>query len=227
MERANQVSMTRRLFVAGLAAASLAACASEQKPQLSMRYDGEPDGARATRLLAAAASQIGRTQIYDPSYQAISYPGGDVPLERGVCSDVVIRAYRQGLNCDLQRLVHEDMSLAFADYPNLPKWGLSKPDANIDHRRVLNLKTFFTRKGASRSISRHFGAYEAGDLVTQTLPGDMPHISIVLDHQGMGGAPRIIHNCGKGTQISTLAFSLPITGHFRYLPVPGSRLSAA
>lgn len=219
--------MSRRLFLTGLAATSLAACASERSSQLSMGYGGEPESARAARLLAAAASQIGRTQIYDPSYQAISYPGGDIPLERGVCSDVVIRAYRQGLNCDLQQLVHEDMSLAFADYPNLPKWGLSKPDANIDHRRVLNLMTFFTRKGAARPISRSFGAYEAGDLVTQTLPGDMPHISIVLDHQGVGGAPRIIHNCGKGTQLSTLAFSLPITGHFRYLPARGSRMAAA
>lgn len=226
MKSANQSRMSRRLFLTGLAASTLAACASERTALAPTSY-GEPDTARAMRLLAAAASQIGRTQIYDPSYQAISYPGGDIPLERGVCSDVVIRAYRQGLNCDLQQLVHEDMSLAFADYPNLPKWGLSKPDANIDHRRVLNLMTFFNRKGASRPVSHSFGAYEAGDLVTQTLPGDMPHISIVLDHQGIGGAPRIIHNCGKGTQLSTLAFSLPITGHFRYLPAPGSRMAAA
>ncbi len=219
--------MSRRLFLTGLAASTLAACASERRPALAPMSYGEPDSARAMRLLAAAASQIGRTQIYDPAYQAISYPGGDIPLERGVCSDVVIRAYRQGLNCDLQQLVHEDMSLAFAEYPNLPKWGLSKPDANIDHRRVLNLMTFFNRKGAARPISRSFGAYDAGDLVTQTLPGDMPHISIVVDHQGVGGAPRIIHNCGKGTQLSTLAFSLPITGHFRYLPTPGTRMAAA
>ncbi|MBI1261228.1 MAG: DUF1287 domain-containing protein [Rhizobiales bacterium] len=214
MEKSLQ--LTRRLFLTGLAASSLAACATAPQPRLAVRRESESD--RALRLLAAAASQIGRTQIYDPAYQAISYPGGDIPLERGVCSDVVIRAYRQGLNCDLQKLVHEDMSVAFDQYPNLPKWGLSKPDPNIDHRRVLNLMVFFRRQGAALPVTHHYADYRPGDLVTQTLPGDMPHISIVADHGGFGGAPRIVHNCGKGTQFSTLAFSLPITGHYRYLP---------
>ena len=167
------------------------------------------------RLVAAAESQIGKTVVYDPAYARIAYPGGDVPEDRGVCIDVVIRAYRQGLGVDLQQRVHEDMAAHFSAYPKA--WGLKRPDSNIDHRRVPNLQTFFRRKGATLPAGEDAAGYGAGDLVTMLLPGNLPHIAIVTHHRnGEGTRPLLVHNIGAGTQLQDVLFNYPVTGHYRF-----------
>ena len=176
---------------------------------------------RAAALLAAAHAQIGVTVGYDPAYATLAYPGGDVPPDRGVCSDVVIRAYR-AIGIDLQRLVHEDMRRHFEAYPN--HWGLRRPDRNIDHRRVPNLETFFGRRGARLPPGGESADYRPGDLVTWRLPGNLPHIGLVSDRPAPLAdpalAPRflIVHNVGAGTQVEDVLFAWPVTAHFRYLP---------
>lgn len=166
-------------------------------------------------LLAAAAAQVGVTVSYDPAYTRIGYPGGDVPIERGVCTDVVVRAYRV-LGIDLQRLVHEDMRRAWAAYPKL--WGLRAPDRNIDHRRVPNLATFFTRHGQSLRVSQSDASlYAPGDIVTWRLPSGVPHIGLVTGER-RDGRPLIVHNIGAGTQIEDGLFAFTITGHYRFEP---------
>ncbi len=163
---------------------------------------------KSPKIVQSARNQIGKTVRYDPAYTALAYPMGDVPLEKGVCTDVVIRALREQ-NIDLQVLVHNDMRRHFSAYPK--RWGLTRPDPNIDHRRVPNLITFFTRQGwAVRD-----GKFEAGDIVTWELNGNrLPHIGIVSDRK-QGDTPLIIHNIGAGTQEEDLLFKHKITGHFR------------
>jgi hypothetical protein len=150
---------------------------------------------------------------YDGSYRVIPYPGGDVPANIGVCTDVIIRAYR-AVGIDLQRLVHEDMRSAFSSYPRL--WGLKGPDRNIDHRRVPNLQTFFTRKYAALPRSRNAADYEAGDLVTWMLPGNLPHIGIVSSTRASSGRLMLVHNIGRGPQVEDVLFAYDVTGHYRY-----------
>jgi len=164
-------------------------------------------------IVAAARNQIGKTITYDPSYVALAYPGGDVPIDRGVCTDVVVRALRDSLNLDLQKLVHEDMSSAFSQYPTI--WGLKKPDRNIDHRRVPNMKCYFERKGYSLPVTETKEDYHPGDLVTCTVPPNRPHIMIVSDRKSSDGIPLAIHNIGAGTREENRLFSFPITGHYR------------
>ncbi|MDP2877551.1 MAG: DUF1287 domain-containing protein [Holophaga sp.] len=166
-------------------------------------------------LVEAAKQQIGVTIYYDGSYRKLAYPGGDVPLERGVCTDVLIRAYRK-IGIDLQVLVHRDMVNHWSAYPN--PWRTKGPDRNIDHRRVPNLARFFARYGETLPISRDAAAFRAGDIVTWMLPGGLPHIGIVSDIKGDSGAPAIVHNIGNGTRIEDHLFSYKITGHFRYSP---------
>jgi uncharacterized protein YijF (DUF1287 family) len=166
------------------------------------------------RLVEAAYAQVGVTLSYDASYRRIAFPGGDVPLDRGVCSDVVIRAYR-GIGIDLQRLVNGDMHRAFAAYPHL--WGLARADPNIDHRRVPNLAAFFLRHGASLSVTGNGEDYRAGDVVTWRLPGGLAHIGLVADRRG-DGSPLVVHNIGRGAQVEDVLFAFEITGHYRYLP---------
>jgi uncharacterized protein YijF (DUF1287 family) len=167
------------------------------------------------KLVSAAEDQIGRTTRYDGSYVKIAYPGGDVPLEYGVCTDVVIRAYRTGLGIDLQKLIHDDMRRNFKAYPT--RWGLKRPDPNIDHRRVPNLQTFFQRRGAERSVSTDARDYAAGDLVTMLLPGNLPHIAIVSgDLAADSQKPLLIHNIGAGTQKQDVLFAFGLTGHYRF-----------
>lgn len=169
----------------------------------------------AAKLVSAAEAQIGWTLRYDGSYANIAYPGGDVPLELGVCTDVVIRAYRGGLGIDLQKLIHEDMRRNFAAYP--ARWGLKRPDPNIDHRRVPNLQTFFKRRGAALTVSADAKDYAAGDLVTMTLPGNLPHIAIVSAEMNADGSrPLLIHNIGAGTQKQDVLFAFDATGHYRF-----------
>jgi uncharacterized protein YijF (DUF1287 family) len=170
------------------------------------------DGSAAQRLVAAARQQIGVTTQYDGSYRPLRYPGGDVPLHTGVCTDVVIRAYRQ-LGADLQVLVHEDMKTGWSAYPR--QWGLKQPDRNIDHRRVPNLTAFFRRQNAALPVSQKGSDYQPGDIVTWMLPGNLPHIGIVSD-QVHAGRPLVVHNIGGGTREEDMLFAYPVTGHFRY-----------
>ena len=167
------------------------------------------------------AALIERTKhrvTYDGSYVSIPYPNGDVPKDTGVCTDVVIRAYR-GIGTDLQQLVHEDMQSAFSDYPSKRIWGLKKTDKNIDHRRVPNLQTFFSKYGVVLERSNNPDAYKTGDIVTWMLPGNLPHIGMVIDERDPNsGNPLIVHNIGLGPQAEDMLFNYQITGHYRYTP---------
>jgi uncharacterized protein len=168
--------------------------------------------AAAEKLIAAAESQIGVTVRYSPAYEKLRYPLGDVALERGVCTDVVIRAYRKGLGVDLQALVHEDMAAHFDAYPR--RWGATRPDSNIDHRRVPNLQRFFQRQGAELSSKPLL----PGDVVSMMLPGNLPHIAIVSAARNQTGNGFLaVHNIGAGAQREDILEMYPLTGHYRYL----------
>lgn len=168
----------------------------------------------ADKLVLDARTQVGVTLGYDPAYRTLSYPGGDVPMATGVCTDVVIRALRQqGL--DLQEAVHRDMRGNFAAYPK--NWGLSRPDSNIDHRRVPNLMTWFKRQGWALAVKQDALAYRAGDIVTWDLGRGLTHIGIVSDRQAATGTPLVLHNIGRGTQEEDILFAYRITGHYRPL----------
>jgi uncharacterized protein YijF (DUF1287 family) len=170
---------------------------------------------QAEALVTAARQQVGVTLGYDPAYRRLSYPNGDVPLDTGVCSDVLIRALRQqGL--DLQQAVHQDMRANFALYPK--NWGLSRPDRNIDHRRVPNLMTWFKRQGWALLPGRDAEGYRPGDIVTWDLGGGLGHIGIISDRQAASGVPLVLHNIGRGTQEEDILFGFKITGHYR-IPV--------
>ncbi|MGA3160750.1 MAG: DUF1287 domain-containing protein [Terracidiphilus sp.] len=174
------------------------------------------------KLAEAARAQLGVTTSYDPTWTKLAYPGGDVPRSTGVCADVVIRAARDGLGLDLQKLVHEDMLKDFAAYPARKAWGSKKPDTNIDHRRVLNLETYWTRAGA-----RLWAAYaptpgdgfpksiEVGDILTWLLDARLPHVGIVVS---VGLQTRVVHNIGRGVEESPLdAFhEQRAAGHYRW-----------
>jgi uncharacterized protein YijF (DUF1287 family) len=196
--------MLRRSFLArGLAAFAL-----------SPRDSGQ-------RLADAARAQLGVTTSYDPTYTRIPYPNGDVPRATGVCADVIVRAAREAFALDLQRLVHEDMTRDFAAYPRT--WGMAHPDANIDHRRVLNLEVFWRRVGAELWQAKEKtggdafpGALEPGDLLTWLLEGRLPHVGVVVSN-GLFGL-RIVHNIGGGVQEIALARMRDqrAKGHFRW-----------
>jgi hypothetical protein len=173
----------------------------------------------ALRLIAAAEAQVGLTVAYDPAYVRLPYPMGDLDRSRGVCTDVVVRAYRDAFGLDLQRLVHEDMARAFAAYPRL--WGLARPDSSIDHRRVPNLETFLTRKGARLVTGEQPGDFRPGDLVTQVLPGNLAHIAIVTHRRSPDGQrPLVVHNIGRGAQVEDTLLAFTLAGQFRFPPPP-------
>lgn len=178
-------------------------------------YSAGADPAFAAALTHAALERTNHRVRYDGSYRAISYPNGDVPKDVGVCSDVVIRSYR-AVGIDLQRALHEDMRVNFARYPK--KWGLLRPDPNIDHRRVPNLQIFFSRHGLALPVSDKPEAYKSGDIVTWNLRrrGDLPHIGIVSDRTAADGTPLIVHNIGQGPKLENILFAYTITGHYRY-----------
>lgn len=169
-------------------------------------------------LVEAAFARTQKPVTYSSKYYAMAYPGGDVPDDVGVCSDVVIRAYRKALGIDLQQLVHEDMLQNFELYPKL--WGLAKTDANIDHRRVPNLKVFFSRHAVELPISQNAKDYQPGDLVTWNLEGRkgfLPHIGIISNHTAADEkTPLVIHNIGQGTVVENMLFDFEIDGHYRY-----------
>lgn len=188
--------MNRRAFLLGLAAPSLA-------------FAQAPSDVGA-RIAAAAAAQIGVTTLYDPAYVRLAYPMGDVAPDRGVCTDVVIRAYR-ALGVDLQQRVHEDMRAHFSAYPKL--WGLRRTDRNIDHRRVPNLETFFARQGAGRALSQRAQDYLPGDIVSWRLRGSgLAHIGVVAE----AGGPWVVHNIGAGARLESILFSHRMMGWYRW-----------
>lgn len=165
--------------------------------------------------LADAAFLLTKDQvIYDPTYVVLKYPMGDVPANKGVCTDVVIRAYRK-LGIDLQRLVHEDMSRNFSLYPT--KWGRKKTDKNIDHRRVYNLMKFFERFGTVKKISNQAKEYQPGDIVCWLLGGKLSHIGIVSSIKSNDGLRyQIVHNIGSGQVLEDMLFDYEIIGHYSF-----------
>jgi len=171
-----------------------------------------PTQGAASRLLAAAHEQTRHAVSYDSGYTRIPYPMGDVAADKGVCTDVVIRAYRT-LGIDLQQRVHEDMTAHFSLYPTT--WGLKRADSNIDHRRVPNLRVFLGRFGRTLAVTSIPQDYAPGDLVTYRLPGNHPHIAIVSD-QYKGDRPLVIHNIGWGPKQEDSLFAYEISGHYRY-----------
>ncbi len=177
------------------------------------------NGSFANKLSNAALGRLRSNVTYDGAYIKIAYPWGDVPPNIGVCTDVIIRSYRK-LGIDLQQQVHRDMTAAFGAYPNYKKWGLSKPDTNIDHRRVYNLRAFFARRGAALPITHNPTNYRPGDLVTWMVGPDLPHIGVVVDRPSKADPRRkmIVHNIAHGVKIEDILFAFPITGHYRYTP---------
>jgi hypothetical protein len=168
-------------------------------------------------LVAAAIERTHHSVRYVSAYVRISYPGGDVPADTGVCTDEIIRSYRT-VGVDLQKEVHEDMVRNFGAYPNKRRWLLAHPDSNIDHRRVPNLMVFFQRKGESLPITNKAADYAPGDLVTWDLGGGVPHIGIVVDEKsGQSGRYMVVHNIGEGPKMEDVLFNWKITGHYRYL----------
>lgn len=168
----------------------------------------------AQKLSNAALSLTKDKVTYDPAYFIIKYPNGDIPADKGVCTDVVIRAYRK-LGIDLQKEVHEDMAKNFSKYPKI--WGLKSPDTNIDHRRVPNLRVFFAKFGNSKSIETKPELYIPGDIVTWILPGNLTHIGMVVSRKSADGKRYlIVHNIGKGQVLEDCLFKYQITGHYQY-----------
>lgn len=167
------------------------------------------------KLVAAAMERTKASVQYDGAYVSIPYPNGDVPANTGVCTDVIIRSYRQ-LGIDLQKRLHEDIAANFDQYPSKRIWGLTRPDKNIDHRRVPNLQVFFSRYGISLPVSKKPSDYQPGDLVTWMLNGNLPHIGIVSAQKSADGTPMIVHNIGAGPQHEDMLFAYKITGHYRY-----------
>jgi uncharacterized protein YijF (DUF1287 family) len=181
-------------------------------PALANPLGAEPASPQVRRSLArAAAQQVGVTLLYDPAYVRLAYPNGDLPLERGVCADVIVRAFRR-IGVDLQVEVHEDMRQSFSAYPR--HWGLTAPDRNIDHRRVPNLMTFFERKGKRLSSADPF---EPGDVVAWRLPGGLHHIGIAAEDRVAGTSrPYMIHNIGAGAKKEDILDTFAIIGHYRW-----------
>lgn len=215
--RLRPASLDRRLLLAGGLAGllPLGACTG------ALKIDAGPGS--PARLAAAAQAQLGVTTKYDAAYAALPYPGGDVPRKTGACSDVVIRAARDGLGLDLQKLVHEDMTAAFSAYPARQLWNQVRPDPNIDHRRVPNLESFFRRRGGEvwKADSKTGGAsfpepLAVGDMLTWRNAEGASHIALVTR---AGGSPLILHNIGQGAiqhGLWPMGFWRNAVGHYRW-----------
>ena len=203
--------MRRRDFLGGLTAFGVVAA----RLAAAARSNGD-------KLAAAAREQLGVTTSYDPNYTKLKYPGGDLPRSTGVCADVVIRAGRDGLGLDLQKLVHQDMVKDFDAYPARKVWKSKRPDTNIDHRRVLNLETYWTRVGARLWVASAATpgdgfpkAIEVGDILTWMLDARLPHVGIVV---GAGPQRQVVHNIGRGVELIALEefHSERAAGHYRW-----------
>jgi len=165
-------------------------------------------------VVDSAREQTRVTTSYDQSYVRIAYPGGDVPPRTGACTEVVIRAFRTA-GVDLQREVHEDMARNFSAYPS--RWGLTKPDPNIDHRRVPNLMVYFQRAGKAVAVTGAASDYVPGDVVTWDLGGGVTHLGLVSDEMdGATGRYWVVHNIGAGARLEDVLFAWTVIGHYRY-----------
>lgn len=170
---------------------------------------------KALQLSTAAIALTKQKVTYNPAYVSLAYPNGDVPANTGVCTDVVIRAYRNAFKVDLQKEVHEDMKLNFSKYPK--NWGQKTTDKNIDHRRVYNLMVFFKRKGLVKTTVTNADDYKTGDIVCWILPGNLSHIGIVIDKKSADGKRNlIVHNVGAGQVVEDVLFEWKIIGHYQY-----------
>lgn len=182
--------------------------------QLAAAVQVKPNATPLERVLANLIEQTTQTLSYDPAYVKLDYPNGDVPLERGVCADVVVRALRKG-GLDLQQAVHEDMKANFAAYPN--KWGARRPDRNIDHRRVANLMKWFERQRKALPITKPAANYQPGDVVAWELSSGLLHIGMVSNVK-VAGADRygVVHNINSGAKLEDVLLAWQIIGHYRY-----------
>jgi len=208
------------LIVASLLAGCGPSAGRRPGPVLPASDPGERPAPAADRLSASvravvdgALDQTRYTHSYDPSYVPLAYPGGDVPRETGVCTDVVVRAFRRA-GVDLQREVHQDMRRAFGQYPR--RYWLKRPDPNIDHRRVPNLMTFFRRKGRSLPITVRPEAFRPGDVVVWKLENGILHTGLVVDGPSRSAGWQVVHNIGQGAQVEDVLFQMEIVGHYRY-----------
>lgn len=202
--------LSRRTLILGAGAGlALVACGRSEADSAP----SPPAPGKAGKLIAAARAQIGVTVRYDPAYTALAFPGGDVPRERGTCTDVVVRAYRDALGLDLQALVNVDMRSNFAAYPRT--WRLRAPDRNIDHRRVPNLGTWLARQGAALPVPTGASGWRPGDVFTSLIDGRATHIGLVSDRRGPNGW-LIIHNIGAGTREEDGLTDWPVSGRYRW-----------
>jgi uncharacterized protein len=217
------MTLIRALPVLFLALASLTGCQGVRSSQravevpdraLAEAMQVKADATPLEKINAGAIEQTTQTTSYDPSYVKLGYPNGDVPIETGVCADVVVRAFRKG-GIDLQKELHEDMTKNFAKYPG--KWGARRPDPNIDHRRVPNLMTWFDRQGKTRPITKDAIDYLPGDVISWDMTPGLPHIGMVSKIK-VEGTDRyaVVHNIGGGARIEDVLFAWKITGHYRY-----------
>jgi uncharacterized protein YijF (DUF1287 family) len=182
---------------------------------LFIAFQGFGQSSKALKLSDAAIALTKQKVIYDPAYFSIPYPNGDVPAGKGVCTDVVIRAYRNAFNIDLQKEVHEDMKPNFKLYPK--NWGRKTTDKNIDHRRVYNLMVFFKRKGLVKPMTKNAVDYKPGDIICWNLSGGISHIGLVVDKKSPDGKRYlIVHNIGAGQVIEDVLFDWKIIGHYTY-----------
>lgn len=200
----------RRSLLLG-AGATLALAGCGQAPVAEAPFTPAPG--KAGRLIAAARRQIGVTTSWNGTYTRLPFPGGDVPRSTGACTEVILRAYRDAFGQDLQALVNEDMRAAFAAYPR--NWGMTRPDPNIDHRRVPNLRTWFTRHGASLPVPRDAAGWQPGDIFTSLVENRSTHIGLVSDRRGSAGW-LVIHNIGAGAREEDALTDWPLTGRYRW-----------
>lgn len=180
-----------------------------------------PPGERAIPdlILLGAREEVANRTRYDASYQAISYPGGDVDCGRGACSDVVIRALRAA-GYDLQILIHEDMVDNFALYPKL--WDLKKPDPNIDHRRTQNQMIYFERFGEALTLEttgEELSQWRHGDFVYWRFADGQQHTGVISDRTNGSGIPLVIHN-GSIAREEDCLLRWEIIGHYRFPAQP-------
>lgn len=198
------MAVTRRAMLAGIACSAAG---------FAVPAGAAPGPGSARALIAAARRQVGVTLHYDPAYTRLAFPNGDVPRVKGVCTDVVVRAYRDALALDLQALVNADMRAHFSAYPR--NWGLRAPDRNIDHRRVPNLASYLRRRGAALPVPDQIAGWQPGDIFTSLIDGRLPHIGIVSDRRGLRGW-LVIHNIGAGAREEDALTTHPLTGRFRW-----------
>ncbi|MDR7209062.1 DUF1287 domain-containing protein [Flavobacterium piscis] len=191
-------------------------CSQKEKNKTLSFVTKQTTNTFGEKLSNAAISIIDPSIDYDPAYFSIKYPNGDIPPNKGVCTDVIIRTYRK-LGIDLQKEVHADMKANFALYPNLKKWGMTKTDTNIDHRRVPNLEVFFERKGTKLPLTHNAADYKTGELVTWMINGKLPHIGIITNKKSEDGKRNlIVHNVGGGQVLADCLFEYKIVGHYSY-----------